>query len=158
MQTGDATRFPSNVGIVVGPNFAATHLPGYPSNPRSEMMEKDFVYVVFVLLLLSFQSLIPFPISSRGRPFWELDFSSSRTIGGLKAYDFWGDGSLYILDTPGVCAAIVCQAASVNLVMLAFNWPHQRISSHQRNGIRIHGRRHLPLSWCISTFDVYPLA
>ncbi|KAF7556533.1 hypothetical protein G7Z17_g1336 [Cylindrodendrum hubeiense] len=77
--TGDPTRFPPNVGIVVGPEFSATHLPGYPSNPKSEMVEKDFV----------------------GRPFWELDFDTNRTIGGLRAYDFWGDGSLYLLDTPG---------------------------------------------------------
>lgn len=48
-QTGDPTRFPSNVGIVVGPDFTATHLPAYPSNPNSEMLEEDFVYVYPVL-------------------------------------------------------------------------------------------------------------
>ncbi|OIW34948.1 metallo-beta-lactamase superfamily protein [Coniochaeta ligniaria NRRL 30616] len=77
--TGDPSRFPANVGIVVGPGFTTAHLPAYPANPNSEMLEKDFV----------------------GRPFWELRFDDNRTIGGLRAYDFWGDGSLYILDTPG---------------------------------------------------------
>ncbi|KAH7146150.1 beta-lactamase-like protein [Dactylonectria macrodidyma] len=77
--TGDPSRFPSNVGIVVGPGFTAAHLPAYPANPKSGMLEKDFV----------------------GRPFWELRFDHNRTIGGFRAYNFWGDGSLYILDTPG---------------------------------------------------------
>lgn len=41
----------------------------------------------------------------------EISFSSSLTIGGFLAYDFYGDGSFYLLDTPGHAQGHMCGLA-----------------------------------------------
>lgn len=67
----------------MGPGFKETILPGYPRNPKALVRESDYA----------------------GRNLRELDFdqeSGGLTIGGFKAIDYFGDGSFYLLATPGV--------------------------------------------------------
>jgi hypothetical protein len=37
-----------------------------------------------------------------------LAFDSALEIGGFKAHDYFGDGSFYMLDVPGVRTAPIC--------------------------------------------------
>lgn len=77
---GDATRLPSSCKAVVGPGVVSQCLPGYPENPGSQLCGDAF----------------------RDREVHELDFSKATiTIAGLQALDWFGDGSFFILDTPG---------------------------------------------------------
>lgn len=84
---GDPSTFPMSTSIVVGPGFKKAYLPGYPTNPSSELLydaEKN-----------------------KGRNVVELNFDSGTSknrclvIGGFKAIDFFADGSFFLLDTPG---------------------------------------------------------
>ena len=55
-------------------------MPGYPADPQGRCLETDFA----------------------GREVREIDFSGSDIhIGRFKAFDYFGDGSFYILDSPG---------------------------------------------------------
>ena len=38
----------------------------------------------------------------RGRPTREIEFDNALDIGGFRAFDYFGDGSFYLLDAPGV--------------------------------------------------------
>jgi glyoxylase-like metal-dependent hydrolase (beta-lactamase superfamily II) len=82
--TGDTTKFPSSTRIVVGPGYKEAYLPGYPKDLDSIDTMSDLY---------------------EGRETTEIDFSSSDakvcTIGGFKAYDYFSDGSFYLLSTPG---------------------------------------------------------
>ncbi|KAF4960384.1 hypothetical protein FGADI_1031 [Fusarium gaditjirri] len=76
---GDITTFPGSTDLIVGPGFKEAFLPGYPANPDSPVREADF----------------------EGRELREIDFEhKSLQIGPFRASDF-GDGSFYLLDTPG---------------------------------------------------------
>jgi glyoxylase-like metal-dependent hydrolase (beta-lactamase superfamily II) len=77
--TGDVTTFPPSATLVVGPGFKEQLLPGYPINPDSPVLEADWV----------------------NRELREIIFDQRLQIGPFKAFDFFGDGSLYLLDTPG---------------------------------------------------------
>ena len=55
-------------------------MPGYPADPEGRVLETDF----------------------KGREVREVDFTGSNVhIGRFKAFDYFGDGSFYILDSPG---------------------------------------------------------
>ncbi|KAH8810755.1 hypothetical protein F5884DRAFT_875556 [Xylogone sp. PMI_703] len=76
---GDTSLFPSSATLHYGKGIAALK-PGYPDDPDSGLLASDFV----------------------GRPNNEVDFSKSNLeIGGFSALDFYGDGSFYLLNTPG---------------------------------------------------------
>ncbi|KGO78117.1 hypothetical protein PITC_041480 [Penicillium italicum] len=76
---GDPSRFPSSTDLIVGPGFKNEFLPGYPAKPDSPVRESDFV----------------------GRNLREMDFSNSIQVGEFRAVDYFGDGSFYIIDSPG---------------------------------------------------------
>jgi glyoxylase-like metal-dependent hydrolase (beta-lactamase superfamily II) len=85
--TGNPNTFPSTTSLIVGPGFK-TMLPGYPTNPASAILESDLA----------------------NRQLIELDFESGECgthsfnpliIGRFRALDYFGDGSFYLLDTPG---------------------------------------------------------
>jgi hypothetical protein len=82
--TGTTKQFPSSTGILVGPGYIKTHLPGYPESPRQFETTSDLY---------------------ASRTIEEVDFSPSNpkslNIGGFKAIDYFKDGSFYLLDTPG---------------------------------------------------------
>lgn len=81
---GDMTTFPATTEMVVGPGFKETHMPGWPATESSMLNEAD----------------------SQGRSVREISFRGDEQkqklrIGGFDALDYFGDGSFYILDSPG---------------------------------------------------------
>ncbi|KAF9882620.1 hypothetical protein FE257_005954 [Aspergillus nanangensis] len=78
--TGNIQKFPKSTDVVVGHGFAKQFLPGHPVNPESPFYEADF----------------------EGRNLHEILFDeNSMRIGKLRAHDYFGDGSFYLLATPG---------------------------------------------------------
>ena len=89
---GDASTFPRSTGLVVGPGFVNQYLPGYPKNKDSTLMESDF----------------------EGRDVREVNFEKEGNglkIGRFNALDYFGDGSFYLLDTPGHSVGHMCGLA-----------------------------------------------
>ncbi|OAP56998.1 hypothetical protein AYL99_09110 [Fonsecaea erecta] len=89
---GDMSLFPPSTEVVVGPGFKSSPLllPGFPDKPDSPVRTSDF----------------------HGRELREIDFGTSGLrIGGYGAFDFFGDGSFYLLDTPGHCLGHMCGLA-----------------------------------------------
>ncbi|KAL2676500.1 hypothetical protein Neosp_010259 [[Neocosmospora] mangrovei] len=76
---GDPSTFPKTMDLIVGPGFRKHFLPGYPKNPNSPVYESAF----------------------QGRTVREIDFDGYAKVAGYEATDYFGDGSLYILNTPG---------------------------------------------------------
>ncbi|KAF2843304.1 Metallo-hydrolase/oxidoreductase [Patellaria atrata CBS 101060] len=79
---GDVSTFPSSTDLVVGPGFKEALLPAYPTNPDSPISEAYW----------------------KDRNFREISFSEQKgelKIGRFNAFDYFGDGSFYLLDTPG---------------------------------------------------------
>lgn len=93
--TGDVSTFP-NIPLVVGPGFKKENLPAYPTNAKSSLWESDF----------------------SSRELRELDMSSAShgnlTIGQCRAYDYFNDGSFYLLSTPGHTESHICGLARVS--------------------------------------------
>lgn len=78
--TGDMSTFPGTTKLVVGEGFKEAFMPGYPVDPKAWTLASDF----------------------EGREVVEVPFGESDLhIGRFRAYDYFGDGSFYILDTPG---------------------------------------------------------
>ncbi|KAI0436676.1 Metallo-hydrolase/oxidoreductase [Xylaria telfairii] len=80
--TGNPAGFPAATDLVVGPSFKETILPGYPKDPKGQILETDY----------------------EGRNIRQLDFgteSNGLVIGGFRAIDYFGDGSFYLLEVPG---------------------------------------------------------
>lgn len=87
--TGDPSTFPHSTELVVGPGFKDAHLPGYPTRKEATLMDTDFV----------------------GRDLREISFNGERggfKIGRFNAFDYFGDGSFYLLDTPGHTVGHIC--------------------------------------------------
>ncbi|KAE8382664.1 beta-lactamase-like protein [Aspergillus bertholletiae] len=77
---GDPSTFPPNVKVIVGPGFKDSLLPGYPANAEGRVLEADFA----------------------NRDLLEItDSDLTVQIGQFQAHDYFGDGSFYILSTPG---------------------------------------------------------
>ncbi|OQV09900.1 hypothetical protein CLAIMM_13976 isoform 3 [Cladophialophora immunda] len=79
---GDPSTFPSSAQLVVGPGFKEAFLPGYPAKQDSPIRESDY----------------------KGRELREINFHEPKhvlQIGPFRAFDLFGDGSFYLLDTPG---------------------------------------------------------
>ena len=91
---GDPSKFPSSTELIVGPGFTEAYTPGYPDNPDSPVKSADL----------------------KGRRVNELDFDNSKdsiSIGRFKAFDWFEDGSFYLLDVPGHAAGHICGFARV---------------------------------------------
>lgn len=87
---GDPATFPSSTELVVGPGFKDAHLPGYPENPKATLLKSDH----------------------EGRDVREIDFSHNQfKIGRFEAHDYFGDGSFYLLNTPGHSVGHMCGLA-----------------------------------------------
>jgi hypothetical protein len=79
---GNPNTFPSSTTLVLGPGTQAHARPGYPLNENGQVPESAFL----------------------GREVVEIEFKEDApTIAGLKAYDYFEDGSFYLLNAPGVC-------------------------------------------------------
>ncbi|RAL00165.1 MBL fold metallo-hydrolase [Aspergillus ibericus CBS 121593] len=88
---GNVALFPPSTSLYVGPGFKAEPrlLPGFPDDSNSLVPADAFA----------------------GRDVVEPDFADGLTIGGFRAHDFFGDGSFYLLDTPGHCVGHLCGLA-----------------------------------------------
>lgn len=88
---GSVATFPQSTEIVVGPGFKDAHLPGYPKRQDASLMASDF----------------------DDRNVREIDFEKEGgfKIGRFNAHDFFGDGSFYLLDTPGHTIGHICGLA-----------------------------------------------
>jgi glyoxylase-like metal-dependent hydrolase (beta-lactamase superfamily II) len=91
--TGDVSTFPSSTKLIAGAGVRDTLLPGYPKNKDSPLLESDFTE----------------------REYQELDFQKDSTvnIGNFKGYDYFKDGSFYLLDAPGHAIGHLCGLARV---------------------------------------------
>lgn len=78
---GDPQTFPSSTDLIVGPGFKQGVMPGWPTAKDSHVNETAW----------------------QGRELVEIDFSGEAglDIGKFQAYDFYGDGSFYLLSSPG---------------------------------------------------------
>jgi glyoxylase-like metal-dependent hydrolase (beta-lactamase superfamily II) len=77
---GDIAAFPRTTKLVVGKDFRRTATPGRRVSPAPILSDHDF----------------------QGREVEEVNFSQAQVrIGRFAAYDYFGDGSFYLLDTPG---------------------------------------------------------
>ncbi|KAK2760490.1 metallo-beta-lactamase superfamily protein [Colletotrichum kahawae] len=88
---GDPSTFPATTDLIVGPGFKDAMLPGAPANPESPILEMDYV----------------------GRTLREISFQGSQTlrIGSFPAFDYFADGSFYLLDSPGHAVGHLCGLA-----------------------------------------------
>ncbi|KAJ3491947.1 hypothetical protein NLG97_g5500 [Lecanicillium saksenae] len=78
--TGDPATFDSGTALVVGPGVKEHLMPGYPTNPDSSLLDSDWA----------------------GRQVREISFEKSALqIGRFKAFDYFSDGSFYLLNAPG---------------------------------------------------------
>ncbi|OJD29674.1 metallo-beta-lactamase superfamily protein [Diplodia corticola] len=86
---GDSSRLASSTELVLGKGFLDALTPGYPVNPNSPFLESDY----------------------KGRKIREIDFSTHPNrlqLGRFDAIDFFGDGSFYLINTPGHALGHVC--------------------------------------------------
>ncbi|KAK4210092.1 hypothetical protein QBC37DRAFT_442933 [Rhypophila decipiens] len=90
---GDPSSFPPSTDLVVGPGFKDAMLPGAPANPDSPIQESDYA----------------------NRTLREITFPSNSPqvskIGSFPAFDYFGDGSFYLLDSPGHAIGHLCGLA-----------------------------------------------
>ncbi|KAL4865914.1 hypothetical protein BDV12DRAFT_187824 [Aspergillus spectabilis] len=93
---GDPSTFPPTTDLIVGPGFKDAMLPGYPSNPDSPIRESDY----------------------ENRTLREITFTdpnSTLQIGQFPAYDYFSDGSFYLLNSPGHAIGHLCGLARTTL-------------------------------------------
>ncbi|MCJ1281369.1 hypothetical protein MMC26_000688 [Xylographa opegraphella] len=94
---GDPSRFSEKADLIVGPGFKEAFMPGYPEDLEGSIRVSDYEFV--------------HPRRS-GRNIFEINFSAKPLkIGDFPAYDFFGDGSFYLLDSPGHTVAHLCGLA-----------------------------------------------
>ncbi|MCJ1399609.1 hypothetical protein MMC11_002811 [Xylographa trunciseda] len=87
---GDPSRFSEKADLIVGPGFKENFMPGYPENSTAQIRVSDY----------------------EGRRLHEIDFNAKPLkIGKFPAHDFFGDGSFYLLDSPGHTVAHLCGLA-----------------------------------------------
>ncbi|KAL8998546.1 MAG: hypothetical protein Q9169_002386 [Polycauliona sp. 2 TL-2023] len=87
--SGDPSTFPHSTDLVVGPGFKDAFVPAYPAQEDCAVRESDYA----------------------NRELREISFDSDLTIGGYKALDYFGDGSFYLLNSPGHAIGHMCALA-----------------------------------------------
>jgi len=90
--TGNLSTFPTSTTLAVGPGLPAENMPGHPTKPDAPFPESDV----------------------KGRKVHEFDFTSQGKglkLGPFNAIDFFGDGSFYLLDSPGHTIGHICGLA-----------------------------------------------
>lgn len=87
--TGNPARFPGSTALIVGPGVKGRFQTAWPTTEDSPLKEEMWA----------------------GREFKEVEFNSDLKIGRFKAVDWFGDGSFYILDTPGHLLGHICGLA-----------------------------------------------
>lgn len=88
---GDPSTFDPQTTLIVGPGFKDAMTPGYPTGPDSPILESDYA----------------------GRELREIQFTQGKKVGRFDAFDYFGDGSFYLLDSPGHTVGHLCGLARV---------------------------------------------
>lgn len=86
---GDMTRFPPSTELVVGPGVRGASFPGFPTRDDAIVLDAD----------------------ADGRKVREIVFDGRLKVGRFEAFDFFGDGSFYLLDAPGHAQGHLCALA-----------------------------------------------
>jgi glyoxylase-like metal-dependent hydrolase (beta-lactamase superfamily II) len=86
---GDVTRFPKTTALVIGPNVRAATWPGWPTRADAIVLDADI----------------------EGREVLEIAFDTGLKVGRFDAFDYFGDGSFYLLDGPGHAVGHLCALA-----------------------------------------------
>lgn len=77
---GDPSTYPPSTAVVVGPGVSKLCWPGYPTKQDGVVLDADI----------------------EGRVVQEIDFTAQPLrVGGFDAFDYFGDGSFYLLNAPG---------------------------------------------------------
>ena len=87
--TGDSSSFKKSTALIVGPGF--TENSGYPADKNGRILESDY----------------------EGRELREIAFDQNLKIGRFDAFDYFGDGFFYLLDSPGHAIGHMCGLARV---------------------------------------------
>ncbi|KAL7788377.1 Metallo-hydrolase/oxidoreductase [Trichoderma ceciliae] len=120
--TGDISAFPSSTALIVGPGFKKSFLPGFPENQDGVILETDY----------------------RNRDINEIDFHGRQytlSLGRFKAFDYFGDGSFYLLDGPGHAIGHMCALARTTPTTFVFLGGD---TCHHGGEFRPSEHRHLP--------------
>ncbi|QMW42500.1 metallo-beta-lactamase superfamily protein [Aspergillus flavus] len=130
---GDPSTFPPSTDLIVGPGFRNAMLPGYPANPDSPIRETDYA----------------------NRTLREIPFTGPTTlhIGQFPAYDYFGDGSFYLLDSPGHAIGHLCGLARTTTAPDTFILMGGDIAHY--TGI-FRPSKHLPLPDSIQPHPIFP--
>ncbi|PSR75851.1 beta-lactamase-like protein [Coniella lustricola] len=96
---GDMSTFDPDTRLVVGPGFKDAFLPGYPADPEGQILESDYAGRELVEISFDGQGDVDGPVT---------------TIGRFAAFDYFGDGSFYLLDSPGHAIGHLCGLARVS--------------------------------------------
>ncbi|TLD07941.1 hypothetical protein E2P81_ATG10565 [Venturia nashicola] len=136
--TGDPATFPSATDLIVGPGFKSAFVPGFPTVADSPVDEKAW----------------------QNRSLIEVDFSSISSessdglrIGKFRALDFYGDGSFFLLDTPGHAIGHLCALARTTADPPTFMFLGGDIAHHAGE---FRPTRYLPLPSSISPSPLQP--
>lgn len=103
---GDLTQFPVTSRVVVGPGFKDAYLPGWPVNPEASLIDEEW----------------------KSHEIHEVCFDNgnkSISIGGFPAIDYFGDGSFFLLDSPGHTIGHLAALARVTLGSSSFDEHHR---------------------------------
>ncbi|KAF1849263.1 Metallo-hydrolase/oxidoreductase [Cucurbitaria berberidis CBS 394.84] len=95
---GAPEKYPQHVEVVVGQGFKENFMPGYPTLPNAIFLDANF----------------------EGRAVREINFSDEFKIGNFRAHDYFGDGSFYLLDTPGHAIGHMCGLARTTPATFVF--------------------------------------
>jgi glyoxylase-like metal-dependent hydrolase (beta-lactamase superfamily II) len=126
--TGDPSTFPLSTDLIVGPGFKSAFVPAWPTNPDSPLDEKAW----------------------ENRHLREIDFNTEGKglkIGQYSAFDFYGDGSFYLLDTPGHAIGHMCGLARTSINPPEFIFMGGDIAHH---GGEFRPTQYLPLPKVVS--------
>lgn len=89
--TGDPSTFDKHTTLIVGPGFKDAFTPAYPTTETCPILETDY----------------------EGRELREISFNQGIKIGRFNAFDYFGDGSFWLLDAPGHAIGHMCGLARV---------------------------------------------
>ncbi|KAJ7484737.1 hypothetical protein FB451DRAFT_1233351 [Mycena latifolia] len=107
--TGDMSKFPSSTDLVFGGDMVRTTSA---TDPNSSLVESDLA----------------------GRKLVGINFADSQLeFGGLKAHDFFGDGSLYILDVPGTRVTTLGMLRPTDKLHQHFPCPGELLAATRRS-------------------------
>lgn len=95
---GAPEKFPPSVDIIVGPRFKELFMPGFPTRPDAILADIYF----------------------EGRDVREVAFDTGLELGGFPAVDYFGDGSFYLLDSPGHAIGHMCALARTTPTTFVF--------------------------------------